>query len=317
MRGSKAHAGTWGQDEASLIPWWSSIPPLLRHAQFAAIGTDAALAALLSFRNCLNYTSTDPALRNSVSGMNCMGAGAPYPAGSCDSVTTWNASSPTPCTTFDTFGKVQQGVCDSNKLCYYTNVGYTDVIAEINNILDAFLKNSCINNLQALNSYYDTTAMAAYAQASLVKLQLVLLGAVDGSVGDINQYAASVADWMAARLAYNLDYQRQYNFVESLSWSDSYSIDGKATFSEAPADGRCTRMDYLCVGLSLLVTFHPTPCSHLEISCYIQIDPLPLPKSSTFLFFSRLSCPRQPTSPLPVPSQLDGGHVLQGEALHA
>jgi hypothetical protein len=74
------------------------------------------------------------------------------------------------------------------------------VIGEVDTILQSFLSNSAISNLQALNAYYDATSMSAYASACLVKLSLlqqkVFLGAPDGSISEINALARSCGQWM-------------------------------------------------------------------------------------------------------------------------
>ena len=84
-----------------------------------------------------------------------------------------------------------------------TDVTYGQVTNEVNSILQSFLSNSAIDNLQALNAYYDTTSMSAYASACLVKLALlqqkVFLGAPDGSISEINQLARSCAQWMQVK----------------------------------------------------------------------------------------------------------------------
>jgi hypothetical protein len=79
-------------------------------------------------------------------------------------------------------------------------VTYGKVIGEVNAILQSFLNNAYISNLQALDAYYDSTSMSAYAAACLVNLSLlqqkVFLGAPDGSISEINQLARSCGHWM-------------------------------------------------------------------------------------------------------------------------
>ena len=81
-----------------------------------------------------------------------------------------------------------------------TDITYDKVIGEVNAILQSFLNNAYISNLQALNAYYDATAMSAYAAACLVKIALlqqkVVLGAPDGSISEINALARSCGAWV-------------------------------------------------------------------------------------------------------------------------
>ena len=98
--------------------------------------------------NCLNATNLPPSQRNAAVGADCVGAGAPTPANACAGVTHWDPSAPKRCTTYEYSAKGAAGYCGTDGLCWYTNVDFTTVLAETNSMLDTFMKNSCVNNMQ-------------------------------------------------------------------------------------------------------------------------------------------------------------------------
>ena len=57
----------------------------------------------------------------------------------------------------------------------------------------------------------------------------MLLGAADGSASEISAFALQNAQWMKAKIDYNLQFQRINDFLTSLAYSSDQTSDGTSS----------------------------------------------------------------------------------------
>ena len=89
--------------------------------------------------------------------------------------------------------------------------------------------NGCTHQNSSLSNVFCATSFRARPK-NKTKQQKVLLGAPDGSASEISAFALQNAQWMKAKIDYNLQFQRINDFLMSLAYSSDQTRDGKSSY---------------------------------------------------------------------------------------